>query len=1439
MEAQALGETEVPPTVGVAPEVASDPMPEVDPNDFAAMEQEMLGEEPDTIKNNPQMEVDFWENTKRVFGTAAAGVMNSAMQMPMDIIELSDYIPGIDLDEGDKATIARVRPDKVKFSEKPEGAVPNMLAFGTQFLVPFIAVNKMLKVGKAAKSGEAATFFQKLVGGAEKLGTKVGGEAGGKVGKHAIQGLPAGGITDFVFMTPEDPNFANIIAGHPDVAEGYFKFLATNSDDIGAINRLRRVVTDSLVGAAAVESVMRMALGVLKITGRAASAAGGVLADTKIIGAPAKQARDWFEQTMTSVWDQTKPGRVLDDLATENGLHEPGTYGLAAHMSSRNQIAEVENRILNETFQYTESPMLGGALERNGSSIFEIERKLQKVEAPPLPSGARAPKDQAVLDMWELLKYTQAKAVKQRNLAIGKRAKKQIEALEEAGKTSKITERMRLNAHLYEVSGGIPIKEIDAFFRKHKARPDSYRQTLDAELSSFETMNQNLLHFLKQAGRISAKDIEHFNDVSFLHGSLLRKQMDEGSQIGGRTGNSKATITTAREGLTEADLKSGKVGTVGNIRENTMLGMQAAVREALENVILQKVANTVGKLAPDIRADWLQPLRKGKKKGEKGALVNPLTNKVEVRPSLGDKHKGLMTYMSGGKKKYAVAKDPLLINFVESFGPQHVNLFAKGIGLVGAPFRRVLTFSTTVAPTFSMIKNFTRDSFFIGMLSRVGFVPIVDSLKGLKLNFRSKAIRNLVQHKASELNELVLKEREAMFAKLSATERKSVANQTVKSQWQRDFNQKLQDKLDLRAADEDFPAIDIHDIDNSAIAILKKERNKNGTLKYDMVDVAANYRRSGGAFGRRIYDTVRDSEVVRMSSNDIVPPAKQEADIRRSLRQHGIPEDNYTVISAVHNPSKLMDWAETWTSQFETAGRVQYYAKATRAAEKAKRAKLEDEILRSPGPTPKNAKLQAQIAKLDVEIDKALSDTVAGIESRNVAVDLSNRGTSATATTLISTIPFFNAILQGLTRTAGSLGGKKLLGRNLNSLEREEVQRTYQRLAMGSSVLLTLQAYHEFSEELTGDPQISKIWRGIPEYIRSTNAVIILPQGWLTANEDKNQYRIVTVPLPLDFNIPLVAATMAVDYAFNPAERDIIQKWSLAALWSGMGAGDNASVPQIIRPLVELMQNEKFTGAPIIPDRLAKTDSSDQFKETTGNFYIAAGRALGISPLKLEHVINGFSGTMIQAAMRGADAALKLGVDQMDPGEVGGTLAILQSKATKAERYPDFWDSAVDKAVSIVTRKTSGPGAAYPGSELQQRAYKRMNQINSFRDTLLNYRNALTDPGKFNRAVYNSKLKDKDFQLFMGMYPIASSYMEQIADLNTKIRGLQSGPGDPSGRYQLIDGLMKQKEVIFLKFDDVYTQRYEAHQGMLEKAESPMTLTPEQEFQQQEMEALK
>jgi hypothetical protein len=83
-------------------------------------------------------------------------------------------------------------------------------------------------------------------------------------------------------------------------------------------------------------------------------------------------------------------------------------------------------------------------------------------------------------------------------------------------------------------------------------------------------------------------------------------------------------------------------------------------------------------------------------------------------------------------------------------------------------------------------------------------------------------------------------------------------------------------------------------------------------------------------------------------------------------------------------------------------------------------------------------------------------------------------------------------------------------------------------------------------------------------------------------------------------------------------------------------------VPQAILPILETVANyDTFTGRPIVPTYMQDRDAIAQARFGTNELARRAGEATGISPLKLDHLMNGYLGSLGTYTLDAADTLLR------------------------------------------------------------------------------------------------------------------------------------------------------------------------------------------------------
>ena len=234
-------------------------------------------------------------------------------------------------------------------------------------------------------------------------------------------------------------------------------------------------------------------------------------------------------------------------------------------------------------------------------------------------------------------------------------------------------------------------------------------------------------------------------------------------------------------------------------------------------------------------------------------------------------------------------------------------------------------------------------------------------------------------------------------------------------------------------------------------------------------------------------------------------------------------------------------------------------------------------------------------------------------------INFSRRGANALARVLTATIPFLNARFQGLDVFYRAGKGEYTANKELS--RRQAIQSFVTRAGMLTA--LTALYYTLVSD----DDQ----YKEQSEEIRDNNWIIPTASG-------------VPVKIPIPFEVGLVFKTIpetilaaTVGDKSSKEARDTIQRGIVSTLEI------NPLGVQAISPLVEASMNHSFyTGRDIVPyyiDANVATGLQDRVSTTEMGKFI--GSELGISPIKVDHVMTGYSGTLGGYVLSAVDAILR------------------------------------------------------------------------------------------------------------------------------------------------------------------------------------------------------
>lgn len=253
-----------------------------------------------------------------------------------------------------------------------------------------------------------------------------------------------------------------------------------------------------------------------------------------------------------------------------------------------------------------------------------------------------------------------------------------------------------------------------------------------------------------------------------------------------------------------------------------------------------------------------------------------------------------------------------------------------------------------------------------------------------------------------------------------------------------------------------------------------------------------------------------------------------------------------------------------------------------------------------------------------------VTTTEAAFEARNATVDFAKAG--AEMRIINQWIPFVNARWQGLLRAK-------------DAFKEHPFKSAMKTMALIVAPGIATYFYNILNHE--------DLWDDIPQWAKDQYFIVIL--GSEKDADGKTVPKVLQIPKgdmgQIFFN-PLMYAfeyvrtqepqnlfKLALEWTSQISPIPFTRDGELSA--SSFFAG---ALPPIFKTPLEIATNMNlFTGFPIIPQRLQKVAPTEQYNERTEPLAILAGRALGASPMKISHAINGLLGSSSRYFLNPAD----------------------------------------------------------------------------------------------------------------------------------------------------------------------------------------------------------
>tara|TARA_B100000035_G_scaffold70964_1_gene58352 strand:+ start:8795 stop:14779 length:5985 start_codon:yes stop_codon:yes gene_type:complete len=245
-------------------------------------------------------------------------------------------------------------------------------------------------------------------------------------------------------------------------------------------------------------------------------------------------------------------------------------------------------------------------------------------------------------------------------------------------------------------------------------------------------------------------------------------------------------------------------------------------------------------------------------------------------------------------------------------------------------------------------------------------------------------------------------------------------------------------------------------------------------------------------------------------------------------------------------------------------------------------------------------------------------------------INFSRRGSNPYVKLITATIPFLNARFQGLDVFMRSLGG------DYSAVREEQKSKIQLRLAVRASTMIGVTAlYYALASG-------NDWYEEQDEEVRELNWLIPTPWG-------------VPFKLPIPFEVGLLFKTlpeaMLANFAGRQSDRETretIQRGIESTLEI------NPLGFQIIAPFAEAALNRSaFTGRPVVPIYMSQITPGLQTTMNTPEFIADVGELLNISPMKIDHVVRGYTGTLGSYAVGLADVLYRSTIDGALGDDIG------------------------------------------------------------------------------------------------------------------------------------------------------------------------------------------
>lgn len=371
-------------------------------------------------------------------------------------------------------------------------------------------------------------------------------------------------------------------------------------------------------------------------------------------------------------------------------------------------------------------------------------------------------------------------------------------------------------------------------------------------------------------------------------------------------------------------------------------------------------------------------------------------------------------------------------------------------------------------------------------------------------------------------------------------------------------------------------------------------------------------------------------------------------------------------------------------------------------------------------------------AQYNSYIEQGMSEmeaTLMALESMN----FNKRGASPSIHVANALIPFFNAQIQGLNVLYKAMFGKMPFNDQLRI--REKMLQRGGMMAAATFLYAALMEDDDAYKNATPDQKYGSWFVRVPGVDEP-----------------------VKIPVPFEIGYIFKALPEALYNSMTTEHggEDAVKAFKQILLQTVPG-GSSYGIPQAVKPLIEVGLGKSFyTGRDILSEREKNLLPEEQYRANTSDAAKALGSGLGISPIKIEALVSGYTGTMGLAFLQ----AISMGVPAKETPE---------QAVKRLSEYP---------IVGGVFQPNDAGG-------IVNSVYERMNESLQVKATV----NKLLEEGKVQEAQALMTKRGSEYM----QAELANTFKTNMTMLTKAERAIASSSMTPQAKREQLDQIRKMK----------------------------------------------